>query len=154
MRRQHSQDDMRGRERSHDEVTHTQPDVLPGTNADEVQAPRVRVEWLVVVGGIAVLAAAGIALGANSWTSVGNPVFLGRKDGLPGSHSEDGATGTTYLQPTTPTASVNPTAMKFGSTVTWTSNQQLAASSFTPSITASIACTNQSYCPGSAGADN
>jgi hypothetical protein len=73
----------------------------------------VRAKLLAVVGGSAVLAAACLALGANTWTSGG----AGSVD-LAGTHSTGGATGTGYVQPKVGLMSLNPTAMSVGPTVT------------------------------------
>jgi hypothetical protein len=121
----------------------------PGLNADRAQARRVNVRLLAVVGGSALLAAVGVAGAANTWTSGGTSVYLGL------THSEDGATGTTYVQPTVPAASVNPTAQSIGSTITVTPDATLATSRAT--VAASLTSVPQcaaSYCPSPALADD
>ena len=117
-------------------------------STNEMQVRRVRVKLLTVAGASAVLAAGGIAVGAHSWTSgAGSSVFLAV-------HSQDGATGTTYVQPTIPAASVNPTAMSLGSTVTVSTDATLATSIATvaSSLTTPVPCI-ASICPGIKSAD-
>jgi hypothetical protein len=116
---------------------------------DETPARRVPVKLLVVTGGCAVLAAVGVAVGANSWTSGGGRVALA------GPHSEDGATGTTYVQLTVPAASVNPTAMTIGSTVTASTAAPTMATpvgTVVASLTTQPACVSH-YCPWAGVAD-
>jgi hypothetical protein len=111
---------------------------------DETHARGARVRLLALSGGTAVLAVAGVLLGAHSWTSgAGSSVFLAV-------HSQDGATGTTYVQPTIPAASVNPTAMSIGSTITNSPQTELATSVATvaASLTTPAAGCISSICPG------